>query len=295
MSLRARQTTNLPAPLKLTSATDPDQHQSAAAPPPNELPPAYRSRGFDGQPASTISPQMYKTIDYVNVNPNYRSASPSSRLPPDFPAVATAANPRQPARRLMTAAAANGAAAAGSSSSSGSRYSGVKLICDIDQIFPVPEVSIYRLAIGQSSSNGTSHVPPMDKLTKSETRIEKNPITGLYHIQVISVLLDDEIDSKYGSNELVYFECLIGLTNLELSKYSDNKRSLVYRRSSPASSLSSQQQGMQSEQMNNNNNLDDNSERSSSSSRIQSGLAVNVLLMMNSLLVYYVFMRQLAA
>lgn len=203
---------------------------------------------------------MYKTIDYVNVrNPtNYR---PSSRPTPlDGSGGGNTIDlwqQQQQQRRLM---AGNGGV--------GGRYSGVKLVCDIDQIFPVPEVSIYRLATTSGSGstvNASYH--PMDKLTKSETRIEKNPLNGLYHIQVISVLLDDEIELKYGSNEPVYFECLIGLTNLELSKYSDNKRSLVYRPSataaagavSPASSSS--QQGMQSDQLGN----DMDTERSSSS------------------------------
>lgn len=100
------------------------------------------------------------------------------------------------------------------------RLLGVKLVCDIDQVFPVPEVSIYRLGKLDGSHP--------DKLAKLDTRIDRNPLTGLYHVQVISLLDDNELQMKYGLNEPIYFECLIALTNLELSKYADNKRSIVY-------------------------------------------------------------------
>lgn len=85
----------------------------------------------------------------------------------------------------------------------------------------MPEVSIYRLAKLDGSHP--------DKLAKLDTRIERDALTGLYHVQVTSLLEDDELSMKYGLKEPVYFECLIALTNLELSKYADNKRSIVYR------------------------------------------------------------------
>lgn len=109
----------------------------------------------------------------------------------------------------------------GASSQRQARQNGVKLICDIDQVFPVPEVSIYRLGKVDGSHP--------EKLAKLDTRIERNELNGLYHVQVISLMEDDELQVKYGSNEPVYFECLIALTNLELSKYADNKRSVIYR------------------------------------------------------------------
>lgn len=250
-----------------------DIHQSTAAA--NEqLPLAYRSRAFGGQSAipTPPSPMHSNNIDYVNVNPNYRPpARPVGGLVGD---TADLWQQQQQQRRPM--AAANGVARQPAS------YAGVKLVCDIDQIFPVPEVSIYRLA---KPFNG-SHP---DKLTKSETRIEKNPLNGLYHIQVISVLLDEEIETKYGFNEPVYFECLIGLTNLELSKYSDNKRSLVYRPSAAASAISSQRQrGMQADSSIHEHDMG-NLERSSAHSscllgQVEERLVFNALLMMNCLL-----------
>lgn len=159
-------------------------------------------KGFEGP--TTISPQMYSTIDYVNVNQQRaRQSQPSTSWLVGSPTVA-------PHSEL-----------AGRKGPQYKPANGVKLVCDIDQVFPVPEVSIYRLAKLDGSHP--------DKLAKLDTRIERNPLNGLYHVQVISVLEDDELQMKYGLSEPVYFECLIALTNLELSKYADNKRSIVYR------------------------------------------------------------------
>lgn len=170
----------------------------------NQLPLAYRMRGFEGP--TTISPQMYSTIDYVNVNQQRsRQSLPSTSWLVGSPTVSP---------HLQEVAA-------GKKGTQSKQANGVKLVCDIDQVFPVPEVSIYRLAKLDGSHP--------DKLAKLDTRIERNPLNGLYHVQVISVLEDDELQMKYGLNEPVYFECLIALTNLELSKYADNKRSIVYR------------------------------------------------------------------
>lgn len=168
----------------------------------SQLPLAYRMKGAldpGSVNPSTMSPQMYSTIDYVNVN------------------------------QRQAWSGANQAAAVSSNSMHQQAFGqiqnrhqqGVKLVCDIDQVFPVPEVSIYRLAKPDGSHP--------DKLAKLDTKIERNLATGLYHVQVTSVLEDDELQMKYGLNEPVYFECLIALTNLELSKYADNKRSIVYR------------------------------------------------------------------
>lgn len=172
-------------------------------------------RGFGGnsenpQPPTSVSGQINSNIDYVNVNqlrttkaqyqpsPAWLVTLPTHSLP--------AANTGQQQQQQQLAA---------------NKRNGVKLVCDIDQVFPVPEVSIYRLAKLDGSHP--------DKLAKLDTRIERNPVSGLYHVQVISILEDDELQMKYGLNEPVYFECLIALTNLELSKYADNKRSIVYR------------------------------------------------------------------
>lgn len=171
----------------------------------NQLPLAYRMKGFEGP--TTISPQMYSTIDYVNVNQQRsRQSSPSSSWlvgPPTASPHSESYVKKGPQSKQLQ------------------QQNGVKLVCDIDQVFPVPEVSIYRLAKLDGSHP--------DKLAKLDTRIERNPLNGLFHVQVISVLEDDELQMKYGLNEPVYFECLIALTNLELSKYADNKRSIVYR------------------------------------------------------------------
>lgn len=187
------------------------------------LPLAYRARGsFEAnQPINptTISPQMYSTIDYVNVNqqqqqqqiarqnqnyPWFSQAYKQSTLSP-YGTTPLLADPfkQQSARQNKQ------------------HQQGVKLVCDIDQVFPVPQVSIYRLAKLDGSHP--------DKLAKLDTKIEINSTTGLYHVQVTSILEDDELQMKYGLNEPVYFECLIALTNLELSKYADNKRSILYR------------------------------------------------------------------
>lgn len=183
-----------------------------------QLPLAYRMKGFEHS-TTTISPQMYSTIDYVNVNQQRARQSSLSQStsswvvgpPTSFP------NPTQvlaDRHKPDPSGQSNG-------KQNSKQMNGVKLVCDIDQVFPVPEVSIYKLAKLDGSHP--------DKLAKLDTRVERHPITGLYHVQVISVLDDDELQMKYGYNEPVYFECLIALTNLELSKYADNKRSIVYR------------------------------------------------------------------
>lgn len=183
----------------------------------NQLPLAYRMKGFDNQLANptTITPSMYSTIDYVNVNQQrIRSQSASSSpwlLSP----------PTTPQPSLMQQAYNDQSQATISSYKQQNKQNGIKLVCDIDQVFPVPEVSIYRLAKLDGSHP--------DKLAKLDTRIERNSSNGLYHVQVMSILEDDELQMKYGFNEPAYFECLITLTNLELSKYADNKRSIVYR------------------------------------------------------------------
>lgn len=100
------------------------------------------------------------------------------------------------------------------------KQTGIKLVCDIDQVFPVPEVSIYRIAKLDGSHP--------DKLAKLDTKIERDMGSGLFHVQVTSILDDEELQAKYGPEEQLYFECLIALTNLELSRYADNKRSIVY-------------------------------------------------------------------
>lgn len=182
----------------------------------NQLPLAYRMKGFDNQATyqTTITPSMYSTIDYVNVNQQRlrQSSSPSSpwllSQPTPNPSYIQLQNIGQ--NQLPT-----------NYKQQQTKQNGVKLICDIDQVFPVPEVSIYRLAKLDGSHP--------DKLAKLDTKIERNSVNGLYHVQVISILEDDELQMKYGFNESVYFECLITLTNLELSKYADNKRSIVYR------------------------------------------------------------------
>lgn len=199
----------------------------------SQLPLAYRMRGLDGsspvpqqqvsavQPLTTISPQMYSTIDYVNVN-QQRARGPAmqQQWPPtahqqqQFDARSLAAarlmqQQQQPARL------------------NASKHLGLKLVCDIDQVFPVPEVSIYRLAKLDGSHP--------DKLAKLETRIERDVHTGLFHVQVTSILDDEELLTRRApgqahstKDEPIYFECLIALTNLELSKYADNKRSIIY-------------------------------------------------------------------
>lgn len=202
------------------------------------------------QQPTTISPQMYSTIDYVNVNQQrYRqqvsslSALPSSSASPWLISPPTVA-PQLSQLALAPFSVSTPTTTGGDISLrqrmvNGNGYrqqqqqlqlqqasigrqqaNGVKLVCDIDQVFPVPEVSLYRLAKLDGSNP--------DKLSKLDTRIERNPLNGLYRVQVISVLEDDELQMKYGSNEPVYFECLIALTNLELSKYADNKRSAIY-------------------------------------------------------------------
>lgn len=166
----------------------------------NQLPLAYRMRGLEGAASSftTISPQMYSTMDYVNVNQHRSRAAAAPKQPWQL----------EPSKQI-------------NSSQRGGKQNGIKLVCDIDQVFPVPEVSIYRLGKMDGSHP--------EKLAKLDTRIDRNESTGLYHVQVISLMEDDELLSRYGLNEPVYFECLIALTNLELSKYADNKRSVVYR------------------------------------------------------------------
>lgn len=185
---------------------------------------------------ATITPQMYSTIDYVNVNlqraRQQSSVHPSSispwliSPPTASPQLFGGSPPQTPSSlsdiHSSLPARPNRAQQQPSQGATRRRFENrVKLVCDIDQVFPVPEVSLYRLAKLDGSHP--------DKLSKLETLIEKNPLNGLYHVQVISILEDDELQMKYGLNEPVYFECLIALTNLELNKYADNKRSVLYR------------------------------------------------------------------
>lgn len=123
--------------------------------------------------------------------------------------------------------------------------SGARLVCDIDQVYPMPEVSIYRLG----KANGAH---PEPSLLKLDTRVErvrsmapspasnlagagnlKGQITpsggaaaGAYHVQVTSFVDDDELIARYGQGPS-YFECLITLPNLESTRY-DSKRTIVY-------------------------------------------------------------------
>ena len=184
--------------------------------PSNQLPLAYRMRGIESsklQTPTTLSPQMYSTIDYVNVNQQRaRQAFVAGPLPPPLP---------QNSQAAPQAAETNNQFNFPTSNKTSQRQNGLKLICDIDQVFPVPEVSIYRLAKLDAAYP--------EKMAKLDTKIERDVNTGLFHIQVVSILDDDELKMKYGQNEPVYFECLIALTNLELNKYADNKRSIIYR------------------------------------------------------------------
>lgn len=206
-----------------------------------QLPPAYRMRGLEGAQATTISPQMYSTIDYVNVNQQRsRLQQQSTTLPNGWPA---ATNQRTQHQLQLTARNNNYT----TTRTPQKQQLGVKLVCDIDQVFPVPEVSIYRLARLDGSHP--------EKLPKLDTKIERDVHSGLFHVQVTSILDDDElqlISHRYQQQQQqqqrfmmtnsaahnqqqepplgdVYFECLIALTNLELSKYADNKRSITYR------------------------------------------------------------------
>lgn len=161
---------------------------------------------------------MYSTIDYVNVNQQTHIRQSQSNYP-WFPQASN--SPTRGPYGVPSHLADSFKQQSASNKLNKQHQQGVKLVCDIDQVFPVPEVSIYRLAKLDGSHP--------DKLAKLDTKIERNSTTGLYHVQVTSVLEDDELQMKYGLNEPVYFECLIALTNLELSKYADNKRSLLYR------------------------------------------------------------------
>lgn len=177
-------------------------------------------RGLEPNTGSTISPQQ---IDYVNVNQvaRFRSASTNAQSSTQQQYINNNNRPNQAARRF-----------------------GLKLVCDIDQVFPVPEVSIFRLA----KLDG----PQAEKLPKLDTRIERDVHTGLFRIQVTSVLDDDELQVirqnqlmammssssslnsttsslQTNSEAEIYFECLIALTNLELSRYVENRRTLIYR------------------------------------------------------------------
>jgi hypothetical protein len=228
------------------------QHGAAAAPfgqatlapgPQQQLPLVYRMRGLEQQQppvhaaglATTISPQMYSTIDYVNVN-QQRARQPAAGVYQQLGSL-------QYQRQQVAPPAGSGASlgrGAGQLQPQ-QRQLGIKLVCDIDQVFPVPEVSIYRLARRDGSHP--------EKLAKLDTRIERDVSTGLFHVQVTSIIDDDELTairqasgpyppassnssataSAAGAGDEMYFECLIALTNLELSKYADNKRSIIYR------------------------------------------------------------------
>lgn len=202
-----------------------------------QLPLAYRSRGLVDQPqvaaatTSTLTPQALSTIDYVNVNARLASAWPQQAWQASS-AQTTGANPgdllrpgRQTARQANNWQQAKLANNLQQQQQQASRSNAIKLVCDIDQVFPVPDVAIYRMAKAEGSF--------ADKLAKLDTRIERNQTTGLFRVQVTSVVEDAELAQRMrllGSHpeEPVYFECLIGLGNLELGKYADNKRSIVY-------------------------------------------------------------------
>lgn len=201
-----------------------------------QLPLVYRMRGLEQPPqppplATTISPQMYSTIDYVNVN-QQRARQQLAGNGGGGPTLASLQLQRAQPQPQQVARIYN------FSRPQTRQQLGVKLVCDIDQVFPVPEVSIYRLAKPDGSHP--------EKLAKLDTRIERDVHSGLFHVQVTSILDDDELQaiarqSSWSSSASsfaaspqdpggeIYFECLIALTNLELSKYADNKRSVIYR------------------------------------------------------------------
>lgn len=190
--------------------------------------------------SSTISPQMYSTIDYVNVNQQrLRSTaagssgawltSPATSIPASNSRADGLPSPYDSFGRFSLRAQQQTSSSPPLVSNPNNSQqnnthprggNGLKLVCDIDRVFPVPEVNIYSLAKLDGSHP--------EKLAIFDTRIERNRLNGLFHVQVISVIEDSELMAKYNPEEPIYFECLIALTNLELSKYADNKRSATY-------------------------------------------------------------------
>lgn len=97
----------------------------------------------------------------------------------------------------------------------------VKLICDIDMVFPQPEVSIYKLSV-DSRGNKKSQ-----KLERAENKLELREPSGLYHVQVISVLDESQLLQRQ-----VYFECVFSLPSSDTQSLpSDSKRTLIYSKS----------------------------------------------------------------
>lgn len=233
----------------------------------NQMQRSSLAQPIQASPFTTISPQMYSTIDYVNVNqqrlrssqnypngnnnnnngpnlgqwqtsqqlnfPTNSLSSLQSGLPPPYDtnmrlsSWTRRAQAQPQTQQLMMqpplssqvqpfTRTPNPATTPTTSIS----QSGLKLVCDIDQVFPIPEVNMYSLAKADGSHP--------EKLSILDTRIERNPQNGLFHVQVISILDVDEILRRYGPEMPIYFECLIALTNFELSRYADNKRSAIY-------------------------------------------------------------------
>lgn len=225
---------------------------------------------------TTISPQMYSTIDYVDIKQqrsrsgiiaNYNNANNqlpqqwaqtsqplnqfpiqsqdnylhyannnnNNNLPPPYD---TNMRLNSWQRRAQTQLISSPqiqpfnrqGSIATTTTTSQAANNGIKLVCDIDQVFPIPEVNMYSLAKADGSHP--------EKLAILDTRIERNPQNGLFHVQVISILEVDEILRKYGPEMPIYFECLIALTNFELSRYADYKRSAIYWPGQVANSLS---------------------------------------------------------
>ncbi|KAG9509741.1 hypothetical protein GZH46_01727 [Fragariocoptes setiger] len=201
-------------------------------------------------PVTTIMPQFYSTIDYVNVNhmpplqspwsPQQQSPLPTRvgtlpnqagvvNDPQHYHAVqgnsqAMTSNPNSAYNRIygnhkMWQLASSQPPANVPKISDKQASVGARLTCDIDDVFPVPEVSIYRLAKLDGSYP--------EKLAKFETKIDKDNVTGSYHVQVTSIIDDQDLIRKYGQQQTSYFQCLIALPNLESTRY-DSKRTIVY-------------------------------------------------------------------
>ena len=231
----------------------------------SQLPLAYRMRGLaEGAPqtllggrlvnstlaSSTNSPQLFGSIDYVNVNQQLASSrTTQAQLAANQPQAQLGSGRLSLAHSHLQAPHTQGQSSLTSGGNAATEMGaqfGLKLVCDIDQVFPVPEVSIYRLAKLDGSHP--------DKLAKLETKIERDVRSGLFHVQVTSILDDQELLQMRNPKQIssswpgwsaasntqtsqtlaqndeqpIYFECLISLTNLELSKYADNKRSIIY-------------------------------------------------------------------
>ena len=92
------------------------------------------------------------------------------------------------------------------------------LTCEVSDVFPLPEITMYRLSNDQSENPQV--LPQIDQI------INRNTHSGSYNVSVISEIRDHELKDKYSSDSHV-FECFM-ILNDGTSKQFQQKKQIIY-------------------------------------------------------------------